>query len=484
MTIEDKMNNKNPMFNEKGGKVIASGGYGCVFSPALKCEGESKRPKGKISKLMTERRATEEYEEINSIKEKLDKIKNYKDYYLLYDATLCKPEKLTTTDLADYASKCSALPKDDITKTNINENLDKLMALNMPNGGLPVDDYLYENGSFEKIYKLHTTLVTLLKKGIVPMNEKNIYHCDIKDSNVLVDASTKLKEVEVLKTRLIDWGLSTQYVPFEKNPFPKSWRNRPLQFNVPFSVIIFSDTFVSKYTQFIKDGGATEEAQLKPFIIDYVNLWMKERGAGHYKFINEIMFMLFSNSLTSISPGSKPQVIETQITMDFIVNYIVDVLVHFTKFKADGTLDLRDYLDNVFIKIVDIWGFINIYVPLIELLSNNYASLTKNELKIFNQIQFIFVEYLYNPRHEPIDMKMLYSDLKDLGNLIHIKIKGKKKTTSISIKSLSSLGKAAGIHSKTRRNSNKYREKSSISFKRKPKQKRFKNPFFLSLDKK
>jgi serine/threonine protein kinase len=484
MINEDKMINKNKIINEKGGKVIASGGYGCVFSPALKCEGESKRPKGKISKLMTERRATEEYEEIQSIKEKLDTIKNYKDYYLLYDATLCKPSKLTASDLADYASKCTALPKDDVTKTNINSNLDKLMALNMPNGGLPVDDYLYENGSFEKIYKLHTTLVELLKKGIIPMNEKNIYHCDIKDSNVLVDASTRLKEVEVLKTRLIDWGLSTQYVPFKKNSFPKSWRNRPLQFNVPFSVIIFSDTFVSKYTQFIKDGGSPEEAQLKPFIIDYVSLWMKERGAGHYKFINEIMFMLFSNSLTSISPGSKPQVIETQITMDFIVNYIVDVLVHFTKFREDGTLDLRDYLDNVFIKIVDIWGFINVYVPLIELLSNNYASLTKNELKIFNQIQFIFVEYLYNPRHEPIDMKMLYSDLKDLGNLLHIKIKGKKKTSSISTKSLSSLGKAAGIHSKTRRNANKYGEKTSISFKRKPKQKRFKNPFFLSLNKK
>jgi hypothetical protein len=48
---------------EKGGKVLASGGFGCVFSPALKCEGESKRAKGKISKLMSEKHATEEYEE-------------------------------------------------------------------------------------------------------------------------------------------------------------------------------------------------------------------------------------------------------------------------------------------------------------------------------------------------------------------------------------------------------------------------------------
>jgi serine/threonine protein kinase len=314
------------------------------------------------------------------------------------------------------------------------------------------------------------------------MNSKNIYHCDIKDSNVLVDDSSP-----VLKARLIDWGLSTEYVPLENNPFPKTWRNRPFQFNVPFSVVIFSDSFIEKYTKYIKEGGVPEETQLKPFVIDYINFWMKERGAGHYKFINEIMFTLFSNSLTSISEGSKPQVIETQITMDYIVNYIVDVLVHFTRFRDDGTLNLREYLDTVFIKIVDIWGFISVYYPMIELLSSNYSKLSKQELKIFNQIQFIFVEYLYNPRHEPIDMDMLYSDLKDLGNLIHIKLRGKKKTSSLfstsSLKSISKSSskksdKASGIHTKTRKNIG---ERTNISFERRPQQKRFKNPIFLSI---
>ena len=70
-------------FRNKGGKVIASGGYGCVFNPALRCEGETKRNKNKITKLMTDKHATEEYEEINSIKKKLDKIPNYSDYYYL-----------------------------------------------------------------------------------------------------------------------------------------------------------------------------------------------------------------------------------------------------------------------------------------------------------------------------------------------------------------------------------------------------------------
>ena len=481
------------MMKNIGGKVLASGGFGCVFSPALKCEGEKKREKGKISKLMTERHAIEEYEEIVSIKSKIDTIQNYSNYFVINDATLCKPDKLTASDLTEFSSKCTALPKDNITRANINKNLDKLMSLNIPNGGLPVDDFLYEAGSLENIYKTHTSLVKLLRNGIIPMNSKNVYHCDIKDSNVLVEETSG-----ELKTRLIDWGLSTEYVPFENNSFPKTWRNRPFQFNVPFSVIIFSDSFVEKYTKYLADGGVPEETQLKPFVIDYINFWMKERGAGHYKFINEIMFSLFSNSLTSISEGSKPIVIETQITMDYIINYIVDVLVHFTKFKSDGSLNLREYLDTVFIQIVDVWGFISVYYPIIELLANNYSKLTKLELKIFNQIQFIFCEYLYNPRHEPIDMSILYSDLKDLGNLIHIKIRGKKKTSSLRITSSSSksiiskksttssktlsaskqLNKAHGLKNQTR----KLREpRSNISFQRKPKQKRFKNPLFLSL---
>jgi serine/threonine protein kinase len=474
------------MYNNinKGGKVLASGGFGCVFTPALKCEGTTKRARNKVSKLMTEKHAIQEYEEINKYKKILETVPDYEDYYMLYDITICRPSKLTVSDLQNF-KKCTALPKKNITKNNINESLEKVMTLNMPNGGLPVDDYLYDDGSFQKMYTLHIALVNLLKNGILPMNKKNIYHCDIKDANILVDTTTPSE----LKTRLIDWGLSTEYVPFINQPFPSTWRNRPLQYNVPFSVILFSDSFIEKYTKYLEDNTEKDKKnddikltsdQLKPFALDYINFWMKERGAGHYKYINEVMFMLFANSLTDISESDKPEVIEKQITMEYIVDYIVDVLLHFTKFKSDGKLDLRQYLDNVFIEIVDIWGFIISYVPIIEILSDNYNSLTKLELKIFNQLQFIFVEYLYNPRHEPIDMTELYTDLKILGDLLHIKLTGKKadrKTTS-SPTSDTKKGLAKGIHKKTRKNNIKNDKNTRVSFKRGPKKRRFKRPFF------
>jgi hypothetical protein len=109
---------------------------------------------------------------------------------------------------------------------------------------------------------------------------------------------------------------------------------------------------------------------------------------------------------------------------------------------------------------------------MLELLYNNYFSLKEGELKIFKKFEFIFNEYMYNPRHEPIDMESLLNDLKQLGKLIYIAAYGKKITTSIQETNVM----ATGIkRRKTRRKNN-----SSI-FKRKKLIKKFKNPFFLSL---
>jgi hypothetical protein len=111
------------------------------------------------------------------------------------------------------------------------------------------------------------------------------------------------------------------------------------------------------------------------------------------------------------------------------------------------------------------------------MLSNNYKTLQPPELKIFNKIKIIFIKYLYNPRHEPINLNLLYNDLKVLGNLIYQADKGRKKTTITSSKLSSS--RASGIR-KTRKNKH-IKNKTSLKFVRKPKVKRFKNPIYLSL---
>jgi serine/threonine protein kinase len=397
-----------------GGSALASGGFGCVFNPSLKCENK-KRNKNKISKLMIEKYAFKEYDEIKLIRLRLKSIKNYQDYFLISDIQICRPAKLTRDDLKNYNKKCTALPKNKITKKNINTSLDKLMVLNMPNGGIPVDDYIYEKGSFNDLLKINNSLIDLLQNGIIKMNEKNVYHCDIKDANVLVKINGGK-----LQTKLIDWGLSTEYIPFKNEPFPKTWRNRPLQFNSPFSVIIFTDCFVEKYTKYIQNDGKLTKENLKPFVIDYIYFWIKKRGAGHYKFINQIMYTLFSNDLKNMNNEVKRQIIENEFTLSYITNYIVEVLINFTYFKEDGALNLRTYLDNVFIKIVDIWGFITIYFPILEILYDNYDKLNDLQKNIFNSIKNICVNYLYAPRINPIDIDKLVIDFQKLNVLFEM----------------------------------------------------------------
>jgi serine/threonine protein kinase len=477
--------------NKKGGKVLASGGYGCVFEPALKCLGQTKRDPNKISKLMTEKYAQQEYDEIQSIKDKLDSIDNYTDYFLLYDATICKPAKLTTADLTEFTSKCTALPKNKITKANINSHLDDLMSLNMPHGGKPVDDYIYENGTFMKLYQVNDVMMKLLKKGILEMNKKHIFHNDIKDSNILIDSSNP----DELKARLIDWGLSTHYTPFKKHPFPKSWRNRPLQYNVPFSVILFTDTFVKKYADFIKEGNDyKKEAILKPFVIDYYNEWNKERGAGHYKFINELFLLLYKNSMDSVSPSKKPQLIETEFVLTSIIDYLVQILIKHTKLNEDGSVNMREYLDNVFIHNVDIWGFINAYFPMLELLSNNYKTLADKELELFEYVKGLFVNYLYANGDEIIDVESLYTDLKEIKDILHTLAYNKPRSiqtdakssaliTRINTSSTTKKSKKSNTHKKSKTSAasiTSYKSSGSL-FNKKHRKNNFTNPFFLSL---
>ena len=140
-------------------------------------------------------------------------------------------------------------------------------------------------------------------------------------------------------------------------------------------LIRITDLFVEKYTNYLKKHKKLTYVNLKPCVLEYIYLWIKKRGSGHYKFINSIMYMLFSNEMQNIEEKTRIRMIETEFTLLMITNYIIEVLIHFTKFKENGELNLREYLDNVFIKIIDIWGFIMVFFPLLEILFNSYKKI-------------------------------------------------------------------------------------------------------------
>lgn len=443
------------MRKKNGGKVIASGGFGCVFRPSLKCKGETTREKNKITKLMLKKYAIEEYEDVIKYEDTIKKIPDYQKYFLIDGFKICDPASLNGADLMYFKEKCSALPKKDIDRHNINHSLDKLLALNMPDGGLALDDFIEKNTSYSIIVQLNNCLINLLINGIIPMNKLHIYHCDIKDSNVLVDKN----ENQIFLTRLIDWGLSTMYIPGNKDKIPKTWHNRPFQFNTPFSIVIFSDKFNEKYKEFLKLNPREKinKKELKDFIVNFIYYWLRERGHGHFKFINSIMYKLFfqeiPKDINNIDDNKvKNKFIEQNYTIPYITNYIFTVLVYFTDVNKEGTISFDRYLNELFIKIVDIYGFIICYYPILEIYYQNFDYLNENEIKIFNIVKKIFIHYLYEPRIEAIDIHELKKTLQNLNPLFEIEEKLHSKTFSIMSKSSNFSKKKKSSSFKTRKN--------------------------------
>ena len=388
-----------------GGKMLASGGFGCVFRPALKCEGETTRDPNKVSKLMTTKHAKEELNEIENMKKMLMGIPNYQDYYLVEDFSICKPAELEKEDLQNF-DKCHALSKPTsqlhtnsknthLTVNDVNNNLGDLKILNMPFGGIPVDDFVKENiTNIHLIHELNNKLLDLLKYGIVPLNRNHIYHNDIKDSNVLVRTDKNGQNNNKMKTRLIDWGLSCSYKP--NDPLPKSWKNRPFQFNVPFSVILFTDLFKTSYDKFkLKKN---HDVNVESFVKKYITAWKKKRGHGHMSYIKYIFKIMQEEDKANI----------------YIVNYIGFIVKAFLENK----MSLTGYLNNVFIKIIDIWGFVTLYIPLLDLLYKHSNYLSESDKNIYELLKKIFMTYLYTPRIEEINISDLVKDLEQINTFI------------------------------------------------------------------
>ena len=93
------------MNNIKGGKVVDSGGYGCLFIPPLTCKGKNTKKKNVISKLMPKRVAEREHKTNMKIHKILSKIPNWKHYFI-FSIKSCFPKKLTKKDLKLFNKKC------------------------------------------------------------------------------------------------------------------------------------------------------------------------------------------------------------------------------------------------------------------------------------------------------------------------------------------------------------------------------------------
>jgi hypothetical protein len=418
-----KTTNKKTKKCKKGGKAQTSGGFGCLFKPALKCKNTlnyDKLGQKMVTKLMTKKHAKDEYKQITAFKAILDHIPNYQNYFLVDGFSICDPAELTKEDLEDFDKNCDALEKKNFTAANINKNLDKILALNMPDGGIDVDDYIMaitDSTAVKSVYiELNNSLVDLLVNGIQPMNQSNLYHCDVKGSNILVQKADST--LPSLMTRLIDWGLSVYQKDHSVGAgIPDKLDRRPFQFNVPFSVILFNKKFQEKYKKFLENSKQINFYAIREFVINYIFYWNKERGAGHLKTINSIVKHLSYDELTAIDNKKvKNHIIEYEFTYYYIVEYISKILFKYT--TKDRKLNLLEYFNEVFLKNIDIWGLTMIYMVFLDHAQEIFNLTNTSHEQFIQKIKYIIIHFLFETPTEAIDINKLALELQSLNKII------------------------------------------------------------------
>ena len=379
------------------GKVIGSGGFGCVFKPALKCNNKKNRTKG-ISKLSKTNESIKEFKIIKNIQSIIDKINNNKKYFLISDISMCQPDKISVNDFENINS-CNMISE--TTLSNFNKNIKNYKILNMPDGGKSLN-FTIENNTIE-FNKINNLLINLLGKAIIPMNNLNLFHNDIKSENILY---------KNYNLKIIDFG---EYFKFKKNIIPDVLKNRKILYNSPFSRILFNNFFINNFNKLIEKINIQKYSDKELFTIIFKIVYKlyshfidKYNGTGHEEFLSQYVFKILiknnPNNYFNFLPESLKQEPKSCLKI-FIVLYCSEVFHKYFN-KNVKKFEVEKYYSEIYIKNVDIYGFISCYID--YLFYNNF--------KLSNNISLILLEFCFSRKFaaKAIDKKLLIEKLNSL----------------------------------------------------------------------
>ena len=405
-----------------GGEAIASGGYGCVFKPQLKCNsyGKNVYDSNGVSKLMLKKYAAEELVEIKKVYQVIKKIKNHDKYFIIQNIYGCNPTKLSVSDLIHFDKKCFSMLKKNINAANVNNKLNTLQLINMPYGGDDVANYwkIMFNKShtgkemLDELLETCVSLKNLLKNAVVPMNKLGLIHTDVKASNIL----KKTSETGVVETRLIDWGFS--FVVQNQKKIPDNVSKLILLYNVPLGTVLFYqpdilqiliDKHVNLHGEITYPVAYSIAERYFEYIVDVL------KAKFHLPLIYEIYGQLNKYiQFTHNSPKIKQSLPKEQITQ-----VLADIIHTYTTKK--GVFNKKDYCFNVLLKNWDVYGFIQSFLELIEIYIKNVDFKSRTISPTINKICDIYIKYCYNTDYAttPINTSALISELEDVCHPSH-----------------------------------------------------------------
>ena len=411
---KNKQTKKNKSY---GGKAVDAGSYGCVFNPAIKCANPPPFPynNNTISKLMYAEDTESELIEMAKVKKFIETIPNKEDYFLLANTYPCKPNSLNEEDLSTFDRKCRLFTKRGINRANVNEKLNELSLLVMPNGGLNIDKFveaiiqLSEKDMYQMFLQVNKALIKLLVNGIVPLTAKGFNHYDIKAGNILMS--------EDGHARLIDWGLAGENDGIH---VPETIQNRSIAFNMPFSGIFFNN-FVKKWlpaemkiikgANNLKNKTAGQTELLKIVAVNMINESITKTSEGHFDYItSDILHDIYE--IYAIK-NAYNRIDYNTLSTNVLVEYVQAVLLKYV--DENGNFNDVKYFYEVFTKNVDVWGFLLAYVPIIE-----YGA-TIFHPDLINGLCRILLKYCFSAEFaiKPIIVSELAMELESLNDIVN-----------------------------------------------------------------
>lgn len=333
---------------EKGGAAIAEGGYGCVFHPAIACDGNSQYAgdNAYISKLMTTEAADDEMKESEDVRRivgsaglptKYFGVPGYKCGYI--------SGSIGPNELADFTEPVSGRRQKSVKCRAIEAAAARpadFSVLQSRYGG--PDLYTTFNnvvfGAARKTVVATATksMLKMLTEAIVPMNEAGLWHCDLKSENVL--SSPDGSDV-----MMIDWGLMR--TANTQNDY--NWESQ--QWNNPLSAL---------YIAGLLDNG--KPYMVTPQIVkDLATATALARDAP--SFLQHIQFTVKVIAHALRATGER---VTSESIFSVIGHYYNELSRMYQSTNASsGRQAAIDELKELYFENVDLWGFVCCFAPLV-----------------------------------------------------------------------------------------------------------------------
>lgn len=419
----------------EGGKAIASGGFGCVLRPAVKCEGDKKRKEGSISKLLTVEAAKEEMQEVQDALAVVRKIPNYSKYFAVTDYTMCVPAKLTTEDKKQFNYEC-AEPLGITTKDFNRRRFSDVRAIISPDLGIDVSKSLKSLFSDaptdlkQFLGKFNIQAADFLENGLVKLQKNNYYHSDVKPQNMMTDLDIGTITNSFNYIKLIDFGLALPSNATARNV------NTSILFNFPFTAPLFDTKNAQSLNRKIKrsliNGKMTPRARnnLRKELMAYGTYLFLSSKHGHVPYILDMGPSVFQMSQSQFSD----YIIE--LWSEYVLEAVVATMKKMKQSGEQSYFSRQPYWDNVYKYNLDVWGFLTTFLILTSYANRNgYTSIGSVYL------ERIVKKYLYNPVYggKKIPVRNVCSELRNIAKEFGFSKEQKPSKDSAKKKTLKSI---------------------------------------------